>query len=187
MALLPEVRLHLPQYVLDQIERFDAYYKHKHTGRRLTWKHNLSHCVVKASFDKGVKELLVSAVQAVLLLLFNEAGNSVLSYEQVEHSTGLPPVELERTLQSLACGKFRVLSKHPKGKDVRKTDTFTVNKTFSDPKYRIKINQIQLKETKEENQQTHERVAADRQFETQAGHRTDHEEQEVSGACPAGG
>lgn len=40
--------------------------------------------------------------------------------------------------------------------------------SFSDPKYRIKINQIQAKETKAENQQTHERVAADRNFETQA-------------------
>lgn len=33
---------------------------------------------------------------------------------------------------------------------------------------RIKINQIQLKETKEENKKTHERVAADRHLETQA-------------------
>lgn len=33
---------------------------------------------------------------------------------------------------------------------------------------RIKINQIQLKETKEENKTTHERVAADRHYETQA-------------------
>ena len=36
------------------------------------------------------------------------------------------------------------------------------------PRYRIKINQIQAKETKQENQQTHERVAADRNYETQA-------------------
>lgn len=33
---------------------------------------------------------------------------------------------------------------------------------------RIKINQIQLKETKEENKTTHERVAADRHLEAQA-------------------
>jgi cullin-4 len=43
-----------------------------------------------------------------------------------------------------------------------------VNLAFQDPKYRIKINQIQLKETKEENQETHERVHQDRQYETQA-------------------
>jgi len=61
-----------------------------------------------------------------------------------------------------------VLAKTPKSKDVLPTDTFSVNESFSHPKYRIKINQIQAKETKAENQQTHERVAADRNFETQA-------------------
>lgn len=43
-----------------------------------------------------------------------------------------------------------------------------MNLNFTHPRYRIKINQIQAKETKQENQQTHERVAADRNYETQA-------------------
>ncbi len=76
--------------------------------------------------------------------------------------------ELKRTLQSLACAKYRVLSKSPKGRDINENDTFAVNDGFTDPKYRIKINQIQLKETREENKETHERVAADRHYETQA-------------------
>ena len=61
-----------------------------------------------------------------------------------------------------------MLRKTPKGKDVNDDDTFSINANFSDPKYRIKINQIQAKETKEENKETHERVAADRAYETQA-------------------
>lgn len=73
-----------------------------------------------------------------------------------------------RTLQSLACGKYQVLKKSPKGRDVNKGDKFLVNLNFSDPKIRIKINQIQLKETKEENTATHEDVNRDRQYETQA-------------------
>ena len=77
-------------------------------------------------------------------------------------------VELQRTLQSLACAKYRVLNKRPKGRDVNTTDEFSFNQTFTDPKMRIKINQIQLKETKEENKTTHERVAVDRHMETQA-------------------
>jgi Cullin protein neddylation domain len=48
------------------------------------------------------------------------------------------------------------------------TDAFSVNLAFHDPKFRIKINQVQLKETKQENKETHERVAQDRQYETQA-------------------
>jgi cullin-4 len=60
------------------------------------------------------------------------------------------------------------LKKHPHGKDVNVTDNFSFNASFTHPKHRIKINQIQLKETKEENKETHERVQADRNFETQA-------------------
>ena len=75
---------------------------------------------------------------------------------------------MKRTLQSLACAKYRVLSKTPKGKDVNASDTFTVNANFSDPKYRIKINQVQAKETKEENIKVHTDVVADRNYETQA-------------------
>ena len=76
--------------------------------------------------------------------------------------------EVKRTLQSLACAKLRPLTKHPKGKDISPTDTFTFNPEFTHPKYRVKINQVQLKETKEENKETHMRVAEDRNFEAQA-------------------
>ena len=75
---------------------------------------------------------------------------------------------MKRTLQSLACAKLRPLTKHPKGKEINDDDTFTANTGFHHDKYRVKINQVQLKETKEENKETHERVAADRAFETQA-------------------
>lgn len=60
------------------------------------------------------------------------------------------------------------MTKHPKGKEVSDTDSFSVNLGFEHPKYRVKINQVQLKETKEENKETHMRVAEDRNFECQA-------------------
>lgn len=165
----PDIKVNLPAEVARHIEKFDRHYKNKHSGRRLTWKHALAHSIVKAHFAKGVKELQVSGFQAIVLVLFNDiAPGEALSYESIQSATGLVDTELIRTMQSLACGKVRVLNKHPKGRDVAKTDTFTVNAGFTDPKFRIKINQIQLKETKEENKETHERVALDRQYETQA-------------------
>ncbi|PHH90697.1 hypothetical protein CDD83_2918 [Cordyceps sp. RAO-2017] len=165
----PDVRLNLPDEVANQIERFDGHYKKKHTGRVLTWKHSLAHCSIHATFPKGRKELLVSAFQAVVLMVFNSVPeDGFLTYDQISAATSLQGGDLERTLQSLACGKARVLSKHPKGRDVRPTDTFSFNKGFTDAKYRVKINQIQLKESKEENKATHERIAQDRRFETQA-------------------
>src|ERR1700753_2762823 len=82
------------------------------------------------------------------------------------HSTA--PHELNRTLQSLACAKLRPLTKHPKSRDISPTDVFTLNASFTDPKYRIKINTVQLKETPQENKETHEQVQTDRNFECQA-------------------
>lgn len=184
----PDVALEIPRDIQNAIAGFEAYYKLKHSGRKLTWKHSLAHCQLKAMFPRGNKEIVVSSFQAIVLLLFNEkAPNENIPYTEIQAASNLgntpfpfspaafhrltqalDDTELKRTLQSLACAKYRVLTKTPKGKDVNDTDTFAVNLHFADPKYRIKINQIQAKETKEENKETHERVAADRNYETQA-------------------
>lgn len=55
--------------------------------------------------------------------------------------------EFRRTLQSLACGKARVLTKLPKSRDVLDNDKFEFNNAFTNRLFRVKINQIQLKET----------------------------------------
>ena len=50
-------------------------------------------------------------------------------------------------MQSLACGKARVIQKIPRGRDINPGDRFVFNREFTHQLYRIKINQIQLKET----------------------------------------
>ena len=55
--------------------------------------------------------------------------------------------ELRCTLQSLACGKKRVLKKRPPGKDVDDNDVFVFNDAFEDPRSKVHINAIQVKET----------------------------------------
>lgn len=180
-----DVQVRIPPVVATAINDFEQFYHNKYNGRKLHWKHQLAHCQLRARFPKGVKELVVSSSQAIVLLLFNDVPEGgTLQYSQIQEETllckstdlyvlgglltRLADVELQRTLQSLACAKYRVLSKRPKGRDVNPTDEFAFNDAFTDPKMRIKINQIQLKETKEENKTTHERVAVDRHMETQA-------------------
>ena len=165
----PAVEVEIPTEIQKATRDFEKHYKSKYNGRKLDWMHSLAHCQVKAAFPKGNKEIVVSCFQAVVLLYFNEkAPNEAVSYIELQEATKLKDEELKRTLQSLACARYRVLLKSPKGRDVNATDKFVVDPNFTDAKYRIKINQIQLKETREENKQTHERVAADRQYETQA-------------------
>ena len=162
----PDVPVNVPTSILKAQQDFEKHFKDKHVGRKLTWKPSLAHCQLKARFGKSVKELVVSGFQAIVLLLFNDAES--LSYEQIKSATNLPDAEIKRTLQSLACAKYKVLTKTPKGRDVNDTDSFSFNDKFTDSRFRVKINQIQLKETKEENKETHQRVAADRHYETQA-------------------
>ncbi|GAA5912728.1 cullin family protein [Sporobolomyces salmoneus] len=155
----------LPPRLNAALEKFKQFYISKHSGRTLTWAHGLDTCALKAQFPKGgKKELLVSLGQAVVLMLFNdeEIEGGKLSVEEIAEATKLEKTELNRTLQSLACGKVRVLVKHPKGRDVNPGDHFSFNADFKDDHIRIKINQIQQKETAEENKSTTDRVFTDR-------------------------
>ena len=47
-------------------------------------------------------------------------------------------------------------------------DVFQVNVTWSSKRNRLKINQVQIKETKKENEDSHKRVAHDRQYQIDA-------------------
>lgn len=165
----PDVPVRIPMVIATALNDFEQFYHNKYNGRKLHWKHQLAHCQLTARFPKGSKELVVSSFQAIVLLLFNDVnGKETLSYTQIKEATGLSDPELKRTLQSLACAKYRVLIKKPKGRDIDPLDVFSYNAGFTDAKMRIKINQIQLKETKEENKKINEQVTADRHYETQA-------------------
>jgi len=165
----PDIPVTIPADVNLAVQYFEDYYKVKHSGRKLAWKHALAHCQLKAKFPSGTKEFVMSSFQAIILLLFNDIpGDQRLSYEHIKSATGLPEAEVKRTLQSLACAKLRPLTKFPVGKEIESTDEFSVNLAFTHPRYRVRVNQVQLKETKQENKETHERVAEDRNFECQA-------------------
>lgn len=86
----PDVPVNIPKEIMKAIDAYDQYYKAKHTGRKLDWKHALAHCVLKAKFPRGNKELVVSSFQAIVMLLFNEVEEgSYLTYEQIQGATGL--------------------------------------------------------------------------------------------------
>lgn len=66
------------------------------------------------------------------------------------------------------CSQVRVLHKEPRGRDVSDGDKFLFNKDFTAKLHRIKINSIQLKETTEENEKTHEAVFRERQYQVRS-------------------
>ncbi|RPD58496.1 Cullin-domain-containing protein [Lentinus tigrinus ALCF2SS1-6] len=150
----------LPRWMQDDLATYLVYYHQKFQGRKLDWDHSLGTATLKARFKAGEKELSVSLYQAVILLLFNDSDS--LSYAEIKEQTRLDDAELQRTLQSLACGKKRVVRKNPLGKDVHKTDTFHFNADFTDPRYQVHVNSIQAKETPEETKRTQNSIEQDR-------------------------
>uniref|UniRef100_A0A2K5RPT3 Cullin-4B n=1 Tax=Cebus imitator TaxID=2715852 RepID=A0A2K5RPT3_CEBIM len=160
------MEVHLTPEMIKLQEVFKAFYLGKHSGRKLQWQTTLGHAVLKAEFKEGKKEFQVSLFQTLVLLMFNEGDG--FSFEEIKMATGIEDSELRRTLQSLACGKARVLIKSPKGKEVEDGDKFIFNGEFKHKLFRIKINQIQMKETVEEQVSTTERVFQDRQYQIDA-------------------
>lgn len=160
------MEVHLPPEMVKLQEVFKLFYLGKHSGRKLQWQPTLGHAVLKAEFKEGKKEVQVSLFQTLVLLMFNEGEE--FSIEEIRTATGIEEGELKRTLQSLACGKARVLNKNPRGKDVEDGDRFNFNNDFKHKLFRIKINQIQMKETVEEQVSTTERVFQDRQYQIDA-------------------
>jgi len=124
---------------------------------------------LRATFNTRKHELNVSTMAAVVLLIFNDHQDEALSYNTIEQETGLPAENLKRTLQSVACGKFKILIKEPKSRDINETDTFRFNAAFSEKLSRIKIQTVASKvESAVELKETHEKVEDSRKHMTEA-------------------
>jgi cullin 4 len=150
-----------------ELDGFAIFYIEKHQGHKIEWSHALGTVSLRAHFAAGQKEISVSLYQAIVLLLFNDMAE--IPFADVKLHTGIgrlrcipaygfldrhvafplhsEDAELRRTLQSLACGKKKVLKKQPAGKNVNDEDVFLFNDAFEDPRAKVHINSIQVKET----------------------------------------
>lgn len=85
-----ELQLSIPSSIGRQLQRFKEYYGTKHKGRNLVWRHLMSHAILRANLPGGYKELQVSALQAAVLLMFEDATNEdALSYDAIAMGTQL--------------------------------------------------------------------------------------------------
>jgi cullin 3 len=92
-----------------------------------------------------------------------------LTYEELKAATSIPDTELQRHLQSLACAKFKILKKHPPGRDVHPSDSFSFNNDFTCPMQKIKISTVSAKvETTKERRETRDRIEEERHHQIEA-------------------
>jgi cullin-4 len=165
----------LPESLKTPQEQFTNHYKTKYQGRRMTWQYALGQCLVRFKpKDNGPKyDLIVGLTQALVLLQFNNTDEMKIG--QLLPLVGIEDRnEMEGVLRSLAMGKdgTRVLQKRDHDADkknktrhlIHDDDTFRVMDSFKSHSRRIRISNLMMKETKEEQETTIEAVSRDRLY-----------------------
>ena len=156
----------LPPVMENCIQVFSNYYENKASGRKLQWCHSLGSCEVKAVFAKKSYILQVTSLQAIVLNAFNGDGNAgPQSFESLSGVLGLTEDALKRTLHSLSCGKYKVLTriqqsdeasssssagggeKKKESKGINSTDSFCINENFHCTLKKFRIPMASLEES----------------------------------------
>eukprot|EP01060_Flectonema_neradi_P030039 TRINITY_DN4280_c0_g1_i2.p1 TRINITY_DN4280_c0_g1~~TRINITY_DN4280_c0_g1_i2.p1 ORF type:complete len:734 (+),score=144.41 TRINITY_DN4280_c0_g1_i2:125-2203(+) len=158
----------LPTKLSTALDGVKTFYLKKYSGRRLVWQTCLCTCTVKATYARVKKELNVSLMQALILLIFNN--EKEVSFAKIKELVGTSDVELTRSLQALAfSNQARILKRTVKGgKEIADTDMFVVNEELQHRHYKIRVNGIQMNETEDEAKATTERVFQDRSYSIDA-------------------
>ncbi|KAJ1815146.1 hypothetical protein LPJ75_002471, partial [Coemansia sp. RSA 2598] len=163
------------------VETFSAHYLKYHSGRRLTWQYAMGNADLKVRFGSRTHELNVSTYQMLILLLFadddgndddgdekeKDGGRGGLTAAQIQEKTHIPKESLARHLQSLACGKYKVLTKHPMSREISPDDVFRFNKAFKSPQYRIRLPVASARssvETEKEKEVSQATIGRERQY-----------------------
>ncbi|CCG83406.1 Cullin-3 [Taphrina deformans PYCC 5710] len=159
-----------PPQIENRKHSFEQFYLNRHSGRQLTWLPSHGTADIRAQFGKRRYELNVSTYAMVILIQFNNIADSEsLTFTDLQSMTSIPESELMRNLQSLACAKYKILSKDPKSRDVKATDKFSFNSSFTSPQLKIKIATIANKvETDTERKDTYQRIEETRKHQTEA-------------------
>ena len=130
------VDLALPEEMVAGVEQFKEFYESSTKHRKLSWIYALGTCHIKGNFDAKSIELVLSTFQAALLLLFNQ--EDAMTYNEVKERLNLPDEDITRLLHSLACAKYKILTKTGNPKTIAPEDTFSFNNAFNDRMRRIK-------------------------------------------------
>ncbi|KAH7106342.1 Cullin-domain-containing protein [Auriculariales sp. MPI-PUGE-AT-0066] len=160
----------LPTEMAAAMTSFQQFYLSRHSGRRLVWQPSLGNVDVRVQFKSRSHDVNVSTLAVVILMLFADVEDDTrLSYEQIRAATSISDVELKRNLQSLACAKYKILRKHPPGREIADEDDFSFNLSFTCPLQRFKIATISARvETSEESKETRAHIEEERRHQTEA-------------------
>ncbi|EDQ89438.1 uncharacterized protein MONBRDRAFT_25074 [Monosiga brevicollis MX1] len=157
----------LPPPLSDAIYKFEQFYTHAHSGRKLNWLYHVSTGDIKAKLPKGVYELSATTFQMCTLLAFNTQES--FSSKDIQNRLGMSKKDADRVLQSLiTCRLLIGPETNDKAADLADDEPLTLNLRFKNKKRKLKISTPLTKETQSETAQTHKAVDEDRRMVLEA-------------------
>jgi cullin 1 len=157
--------LKLPSVMQNCIDCFRVYYDTRTSNRKLRWIHDLGVVTLGANFTKRRLDLVVSTVQATLLLQFNDTDE--LTIDQLLQYTGLTADVMKQTLKSLVSGKFKLLVKSP-AEGYSTAHKMRVNHAFQSAQFRVRIPNAIRKTTSKDRENASSAVHEDRKHAMEA-------------------
>ena len=161
----PLDELKLPSELQTCIESFRVYYDSKTNNRRLKWIHDLGTVTLAAGFPKKRVDLIVTTVQATILLLFN--GHDQLTVQQLTTLTQLEADSIKQQLKALVNGKYKLLIKQPTD-GYAPTHVIRPNLHFTNPMRSIRIQSALRKVGARDRDTVSRAVAEDRKHAMEA-------------------
>jgi cullin 1 len=153
-----------PQVISKTIERFQAFYGKKHSGRKLTWLWQLSKGELRATFTKSASKVpytfQVSTFQIAILLLFNEKDK--ISYDEIAEATKLNKEILDPSIS--VCVKARLLLTEPEEAKPESGTVYALNYGYKSKKVKVNLNITVKSEQKQEAEETHKTIEEDRKL-----------------------
>jgi cullin 3 len=161
-------------------DSFTKFYLKERNGRQLRWLGFAGTADIRCTFPKipgkegtplGKErrhELTVSTYGMIVLMLFNDLpSGEFLSFEEIQERTLIPAADLQRLLTILSViPKARVLTKDPISKQVKATDRFTFNESFTSKSVKIKaptiagVNKVEGEEERKDTESRNDDMRA---------------------------
>lgn len=156
-----------PEVMMNSLQQYERFYLQRHSGRKMIWQASHGSIDMKYEINGRKYEINLSTIGGIILLLFNDIDDEWVDYKYIVNITNIPEADIKRNLQSLSFGKYKILIKEQKTKDVKDNDRFKINENFSSNLSKIRIATIANKvESNEERKETDEKVEEERKHQT---------------------
>lgn len=159
--------LKLPSVLQGCLDAFRVYYDTKTNNRKLRWIHDLGVVTLGSNFAKRRLDLVVSTVQATILLQFQDGAADEFTIDELMRFTGLQPDVIKQTLKSLVSGKVKILVKTP-ADGYATSHRMRVNLAFQSAQIRVRVPNAIRKTTTKDRENASSAVQEDRKHAMEA-------------------